>query len=65
MRLGGQGAPLVPYGDDLLFNEYDSCTNLGGFSNISFKRNNKIFAFDICPLNIILNYLSKPRPWIR
>jgi len=61
VKFGGQGAPLVPYGDSLLFSEYDSCLNLGGFSNISFNRKNKISAFDICPLNIVLNYLSKKK----
>ena len=57
VALGGQGAPLVPIGDHMLFGSYDFCLNLGGISNISFVLDDKRIAYDIGIANMLLNYI--------
>ncbi|MFT5021774.1 MAG: anhydro-N-acetylmuramic acid kinase [Colwellia sp.] len=58
ISLGGQGAPLVPIGDLLLFPEYKYCLNIGGISNISIKTPSLMKAYDVGLANILLNYLA-------
>ncbi len=53
---GGQGAPLVPIGDKLLFANYDACINIGGIANIYTHHSEQ--AYDICIANMGLNYFA-------
>lgn len=59
---GGQGAPLVPIGDQYLFSEIaEGFLNIGGFTNISFKQNGHVKAYDVCPGNLPLNKLVRSK----
>ena len=61
VSFGGEGAPIVPIGEKLLFSEYDYFLNLGGIANISIKEGDTFFAFDICPANRVLNMLAEEK----
>ncbi len=58
VALGGQGAPIVPMGEQLLFPEFNYFLNIGGIANISLKGTDFYDAFDVCPANRMLNLLA-------
>ena len=59
VALGGQGAPIVPIGDKLLFSDYTYLLNLGGIANLTVQgADTTSMAFDVCPANQLLNALS-------
>jgi len=58
VALSGQGAPLVPFGDSLLFEDFDYCLNLGGIANISYRQNKKQIGADITFANMASNSIS-------
>ena len=61
VALGGQGAPLVPFGEQYLFPEYTCFINIGGICNISIHHPQTIQAFDVCPGNTLLNLLANQK----
>lgn len=61
VAFGGQGAPIVPMGEKLLFTDYNYFLNLGGIANLSANAKNEIIAFDVCAANRILNMLAEEK----
>ena len=66
MALGGQGAPLVPYVDYLLFRSRTKTRillNLGGIANLTFLPRNcspgQVVAFDTGPANMVVDGLAR------
>jgi anhydro-N-acetylmuramic acid kinase len=58
IALGGQGAPLVPLGERMLFDGFDAFVNLGGIANVSFHGNGNVTGYDVCTCNQALNALA-------
>lgn len=58
VALGGQGAPVVPIGEQLLWPDYAYYVNLGGIANLTWYQNGQAHAFDICPANRVMNMLA-------
>jgi len=66
IALGGQGAPLVPYFDFIIFHseEYNrALLNIGGISNFSILKKDQsideVIAFDTGPGNMLIDILMK------
>ncbi len=55
---GGQGAPMIPIAEKLLWSEYNQFVNLGGIVNIAFHQEKEVIAFDVCAGNQLLNFLA-------
>ncbi len=61
IAFGGQGAPIVPLGEKLLFSQYNYFLNVGGIANISAHQQNQVIAFDVCAANRVLNMLANEK----
>ncbi|BBM85773.1 anhydro-N-acetylmuramic acid kinase [Candidatus Uabimicrobium amorphum] len=60
MGAGGQGAPLVPFVDSLLFADVApvALLNIGGIANITYiSADQQLIAFDTGPGNMVINAL--------
>lgn len=58
VALGGQGAPLVPLGERLLFPQHKAFLNIGGICNIALHGPERVTGYDVCIGNQALNFLA-------
>lgn len=58
VALGGQGAPMVPIGEQLLWPDTSLFLNIGGIANLSVRSSSSYIAYDVCPANRVLNLLA-------
>ncbi|AKA49255.1 hypothetical protein IX51_09220 [uncultured archaeon] len=59
LSMGGDGAPLIPLSDKLLFGEEGTVTlNIGGISNITYI-GDRLIAFDTGPGNMLIDTFMK------
>ena len=64
IAVGGQGAPLVPFADHLLFADGTAraILNLGGIANVTLlptARSEDVRAFDTGPGNMVIDHLAR------
>ena len=59
VALGGQGAPLVPLGERLLFPAHRAFLNIGGICNIGLHGAESILGYDVCIGNQALDFLAQ------
>lgn len=59
VAMNGEGTPLAPIADRLLFEGYDFYLNLGGIANISCNIDGRFVAFDVGTANQSFNYLAQ------
>jgi anhydro-N-acetylmuramic acid kinase len=57
VALGGQGAPIVPMGEKLLWKDFELFLNIGGIANLSVN-SSRYLAYDVCAANRVLNMLA-------
>ncbi len=61
VAFGGQGAPIVPLGEKLLFGQFKYFLNIGGIANLSIHQPGRVIAFDVCAANRVLNMLANEK----